>query len=1111
MTPAMIIDSSAVLDLAARLGWAVIHTLWQGALIALASAIVLRCMRRRSAAARHLVCLSALVLMFAAFCWSAARAPVRTAPAARAVSVQPAALPRGQIPRAPARNAGELAPASAAAVSPPGNGASPAAFASVPRAPWPQRLSAAIPWLGAFWLAGLSLVSFWRLLGWSRVRSWRHRGVSPARPAIQRVFDRLANELGLRKAVRVLESTRAAVPMVAGLIRPAVLLPARIVTGLGPREIEALLAHELAHLARRDTWAHFLQLCLETVLFFHPAVWWLGHRARLERELAADDLALRLRPARRDYAGALARLAELDAMNPSPALAATGGSLAARIRRILGQPPAPESGGSGWLALSFLVLGIAALFQTHRVNAAGEAKVVNVAAGESIQAAIDAAPEGATIRLGEGEWRERIRIAKPLTLEGAGWEKTRIVIAEPNAGEIGKLAGDLDAQRKAASTPEEKEKASAAWIEKIVQPAIWVRGVKAVTVRKLRVQGQSARGREDGGTRSALVYFQRAEATLSECAVTGPFGSGICVADESDVEIRGTLVAAIWMNGIVVTGASRDGSMAASRLHLVESDVRNVYHYGVAIGPGCDSTVIERCRISGTAWHGIRYDHASPAIAGNAIFKNARFGIYANGRTHAKVSGNLIWRNEMEGMWCLPGSTDRIEGNTFVGNLRGGLAVSGGARPVVARNIFAKQPVAIAASAVKGKPEAGAPELDANLYHENPVIRQIGTESKPAPEGSMLADPKFKHPEENDFTLAEDSPARAANIGAADPLPVASPRPLLAEEKAIIPADDTREYIYWTAPGSAKATKAASDLRLAAIENAGSIVADAFQLDDAAKRAAAIEQIRESLQSEDPSRVRTGLAAFIRVQQVEFDKASFRPLLRKLLDSTEADIRAQTLGALSVTGPSPEDLNRVLDMVDDPSGDVRIALPHAIKLLSPEGFTDRAGNAILKLLSGGDAKATQAVWHAMWGTKISPELEGRVVEASRKDDQGSGYSEVFYYALTVHLSKREPSVTRLIELTASQDTTNVAGRCLWGLQQGLARDQWPRVAELALKVIEARSDGYMRREALGCLRAFGTAAQAESLSSLIAKPGVTGEFKASLEAVLDVIKQRTEG
>ena len=84
-----------------------------------------------------------------------------------------------------------------------------------------------------------------------------------------------------------------------------------------------------------------------------------------------------------------------------------------------------------------------------------------------------------------------------------------------------------------------------------------------------------------------------------------------------------------------------------------------------------------------------------------------------------------------------------------------------------------------------------------------------------------------------------------------------------------------------------------------------------------------------------------------------------------------------------------------------------------------------------KLLDRNDGKATQAVWHAMWGTKISPELEKRVVEASRKDDQGSGYSDVFYYALTVHQSKREPTITRLIELLASQDTVNVAGRVLW--------------------------------------------------------------------------------
>ncbi|RYD70739.1 MAG: hypothetical protein EOP84_26175, partial [Verrucomicrobiaceae bacterium] len=428
------------------------------------------------------------------------------------------------------------------------------------------------------------------------------------------------------------------------------------------------------------------------LFFYHPAVWWIGSRARCERENAADDLALSVCTDRRAYAGALARVAELQLL-PQMALAATGGDLLARIRRIV--TPVPETSvAGGWglgmpALLTLLVAG--AVFSVQ----AQDEKVITVAPGQSIQAAIDAAPAGAIVRLAEGEYRERLVISKPLTLEGAGWEKTRIVIEEPVPDEIGKAYTELQVRQKAATTPGEKEAVTTEMVQRLAQPAVWVRNAQDVKLQKLRVQGLSQRGRDDGGTSSTLVYFQRAKATMTDCAVVGPFGQGIHIADGSDVEVSHSLVAALWGEGITVHGRGRDGKLTPSRLHLADSEIRNIYHYGVAIGGGCDSTVVERCRISGTAWHGIRYDDASPTITGNSLFQHARFGIYASGKTRATVRGNLFWKNEMEGMVCWFDSQDLIEGNTFVANVRGGLAVSGGGKPNVIRNIFVSNPIAV--------------------------------------------------------------------------------------------------------------------------------------------------------------------------------------------------------------------------------------------------------------------------------------------------------------------------------------------------------------------------------------------------------------------------------
>ncbi len=1085
---------------AEALGWALLHSLWQGAIVAVVLSIVLGLLRQ--AAARHAACLVALLaltIITALTAWQLRPGP---SPRVSSAVAAPASADAGSVLLPPMAIATSEAPALARITS------SGAASAPSPLT-WSARLRPWVPWVAAFWACGVVGCSLRHSRGWWQLRVLRQRS-RDARPEWQKMGARLALCFGLHRGVRLLESAEAGGPMLTGLLAPVVLLPARLATGLSTAELEAILAHELAHLARHDAWNNAAQLAIETLFFFHPAVWWIGHCARQEREHAADDLALRVCTNRRLYAGALARLAELQCA-PSPALAASGGNLLARIRRIV-RPAQPEPVASGWslgLPALLTLFAMAVVFGAR----ADDAKIITVAPGESIQRAIDGAPAGAIVRLSAGEWKERVVIAKALTLEGAGWEKTRITIEEPSPDEMKKAQAEMDVRRQAATTPDGKRGLEIDSVRLRERPALFVHGAAPVTIRALRVQGVSTADRESGGTLSTLLHFHGAKATVSDCAVVGPFGHGIAIAAGADVEVRRSLVAAIWRLGISVRGRAGE-SGPASRLHLVESEVRNVYLYGISIGSGCDSTVIERCRISGTAWHGIRYDDASPSITGNAIFAHARSSIYASGKTHATVRGNLFWQSEMNGMSCWFENADTIEGNTFVGNLREGLAVLGGAKPKVTRNIFTGHPIAITCHPTNGaNPQAGLPGdpvLQDNLFWENKIALQIKADAKPAPAGSRSTDPQFLDATQQNFALAGTSPARAANIGVAQPLSPGSPWPLLAEEKAIIPAGDTREFNYWTAPGGAKPSKAAADQTAAAREKVQPWLTDAFQLDDAAKRTAAIERIRQAIASPDTDMARTGLVAFQQVTQVEFDKASFRPVFRPLLQAKEPDLRALACGALASTGANEEDLDRVLALVDDPAPEVRLALPFALKNLSPDGFTGKTGAGVLKLLDSPDAKVIEGVWHAMWGTKISPELEVRVVEASRKDDRGSGYSTVFYYALTVHLSKGEPTVTRLIELTASQDTVNVAGRCLWGIRQGLADDQKPRVAELALKVLAARSDVYMRREALACLKQCGNGANAAALRELLAKPGTTGEFKGALEEVLGALTSRPE-
>src|SRR5262249_38064886 len=153
-----------------------------------------------------------------------------------------------------------------------------------------------------------------------------------------------------------------------------------------------------------------------------------------------------------------------------------------------------------------------------------------------------------------------------------------------------------------------------------------------------------------------LVLCQRSRVVIEDCAVLGPFWCGVSVTDGSDVRITRTLVAGLWSVG--VTCADKAGVDKPSRLSLADSDVRNCHHRCVVIG--CDGCTIDRCRISGSAWHGVWYG-GSPTITRSWIFGNARSGIYATGATHAAVRDNVFWNNEMSGVSCWGKNADQIE------------------------------------------------------------------------------------------------------------------------------------------------------------------------------------------------------------------------------------------------------------------------------------------------------------------------------------------------------------------------------------------------------------------------------------------------------------------
>jgi beta-lactamase regulating signal transducer with metallopeptidase domain len=322
------------------LAWTLLHFLWQGGLIALLTGLTSVALRGVKSATRYALFCGALALMaivpmvtFVVLNHARTPVPIAAPPLADihiALSAPPAPLQPGPAPS------------------------------------W-------LPWLVRLWLAGvvlLSLRSAGGLLLAQRLKYWR---TAPAAASIQQTASRLRARLDLRRAVRIFESAVAQVPSAIGWLRPVVLLPASALTALTPEQIEFLLAHELAHIRRHDYFINLLQTAVETVLFYHPAVWWISARIRAEREHCCDDLAVQ---ACGDNAVAYARtLAQLEGLRSRPvrlALAADGGSLLTRIQRLANRESAGRHAPPVWMGVLLpvaLALLAALLVRPSRVQA----------------------------------------------------------------------------------------------------------------------------------------------------------------------------------------------------------------------------------------------------------------------------------------------------------------------------------------------------------------------------------------------------------------------------------------------------------------------------------------------------------------------------------------------------------------------------------------------------------------------------------------------------------------------------------------------------------------------------------------------------------------------
>jgi beta-lactamase regulating signal transducer with metallopeptidase domain len=227
-----------------------------------------------------------------------------------------------------------------------------------------------LSWLVYAWFSGVLLLSLRPASGFVALQRLRRNDAAPVSDLLRARCLSLQNALGIRRVIHFCESLHLEAPAVAGWFRPTVFLPLTAITGLSADQLDAVIAHELTHIRRLDAFVNLFQIAVETLLFYHPAVWWLSKRVRAERENCCDDVAIAVCGNAAAYATALASMAEWQAA-PAMAMAANRSPLAARVARILGVAKSHADVRGASLAASALCLAVS-LAAGHTLFGAGQ-------------------------------------------------------------------------------------------------------------------------------------------------------------------------------------------------------------------------------------------------------------------------------------------------------------------------------------------------------------------------------------------------------------------------------------------------------------------------------------------------------------------------------------------------------------------------------------------------------------------------------------------------------------------------------------------------------------------------------------------------------------------
>ena len=316
------------------LGWTLLHFVWQGAALAALFAVGNTLSQR--ATTRYALAVITIMLMMAAPVVTFTELTLQKYPAVR-----------------------YRAQGASASAAKPVQGVSLKARPSAPAPETPASQPAVILFVEA-WFLGVVLLSLRTAGGLFVIERMRRRELRPVGRELYLKCVALQLRMGFERFIRYCECDRLDAPAAFGWIRPVVLLPVRALSGLTEEQIEAVIAHELAHIRRLDCFVNLFQIGVETLLFYHPAVWWVSQRIRIEREHCCDDEAVALCGDAVTYARALTMMEEWRTA-PSLMMAANRSPLSQRVVRLLGLDGPTAKFRVAGMAVGVVCLGAAML------------------------------------------------------------------------------------------------------------------------------------------------------------------------------------------------------------------------------------------------------------------------------------------------------------------------------------------------------------------------------------------------------------------------------------------------------------------------------------------------------------------------------------------------------------------------------------------------------------------------------------------------------------------------------------------------------------------------------------------------------------------------------